>query len=108
MIRRPPRSTLFPYTTLFRSLNRKTGVTAQISTYSVVGSGNVTAYGPDLRPLSWTDGTPVAGSTNNTYGLYISRVGNGFSFTAPADTTSRTLIVHVGVGSEDQRVRNES
>src|SRR2546423_10971222 len=25
MIRRPPRSTLFPYTTLFRSLNRHTG-----------------------------------------------------------------------------------
>src|SRR2546422_8148843 len=25
MIRRPPRSTLFPYTTLFRSLNKKTG-----------------------------------------------------------------------------------
>src|SRR5438270_13622735 len=26
MIRRPPRSTLFPYTTLFRSLNRDMGV----------------------------------------------------------------------------------
>src|SRR3712207_4107816 len=26
MIRRPPRSTLFPYTTLFRSLNRSSGV----------------------------------------------------------------------------------
>src|SRR5258708_18214140 len=25
MIRRPPRSTLFPYTTLFRSLDRKSG-----------------------------------------------------------------------------------
>src|SRR2546429_2317651 len=32
MIRRPPRSTLFPYTTLFRSLeNRQTGERAQIS-----------------------------------------------------------------------------
>src|SRR3989449_2488217 len=28
MIRRPPRSTLFPYTTLFRSLDRLTGVDA--------------------------------------------------------------------------------
>src|SRR2546422_3370252 len=27
MIRRPPRSTLFPYTTLFRSLRRKLGFT---------------------------------------------------------------------------------
>src|SRR5258707_11051614 len=28
MIRRPPRSTLFPYTTLFRSLHRRGGATA--------------------------------------------------------------------------------
>src|SRR3712207_8616526 len=27
MIRRPPRSTLFPYTTLFRSLERERGIT---------------------------------------------------------------------------------
>src|SRR5258705_6786793 len=37
MIRRPPRSTLFPYTTLFRSL------------YLNDGKGNFT-------PLSWTNG----------------------------------------------------
>jgi len=29
MIRRPPRSTLFPYTTLFRSVELNTGETAQ-------------------------------------------------------------------------------
>src|SRR5690349_24263681 len=29
MIRRPPRSTLFPYTTLFRSLNHKAGLKAR-------------------------------------------------------------------------------
>src|SRR5258707_1995160 len=34
MIRRPPRSTLFPYTTLFRSLRRETG---QIARLDVVG-----------------------------------------------------------------------
>jgi len=28
MIRRPPRSTLFPYTTLFRSILEKTGATS--------------------------------------------------------------------------------
>src|SRR3712207_8658965 len=32
MIRRPPRSTLFPYTTLFRSLHRVCGRTEKIST----------------------------------------------------------------------------
>src|SRR3712207_7231076 len=30
MIRRPPRSTLFPYTTLFRSLARRSGVSADL------------------------------------------------------------------------------
>src|SRR5258708_12888285 len=31
MIRRPPRSTLFPYTTLFRSLMEKTGETVHLA-----------------------------------------------------------------------------
>src|SRR5438034_8745268 len=43
MIRRPPRSTLFPYTTLFRSCSRfaASGVTAWAATYSeMVNVGN--------------------------------------------------------------------
>ncbi len=35
-------------------------------------------------------------ATNNTHGFYINGAGNGFSFTAPADTSTRTLMVHVG------------
>src|SRR5471032_3572190 len=35
MIRRPPRSTLFPYTTLFRSLERRT------LAFAVLSSGNL-------------------------------------------------------------------
>src|SRR2546430_7776225 len=31
MIRRPPRSTLFPYTTLFRSLHRRSGIQQQLA-----------------------------------------------------------------------------
>src|ERR1035438_8444986 len=37
MIRRPPRSTLFPYTTLFRSVLRRT-FAMQLNSSSVVGS----------------------------------------------------------------------
>src|SRR2546421_7089866 len=37
MIRRPPRSTLFPYTTLFRSLSCVTRVTAEIESCFVHG-----------------------------------------------------------------------
>src|SRR3712207_8077245 len=39
MIRRPPRSTLFPYTTLFRSLNVEDLL-----------SGNFTSYPEEVRP----------------------------------------------------------
>jgi hypothetical protein len=78
------------------SLNRKAKVTAQLSTYTVVGSGGVRTYNNDPRGLSWTDGTPTASSTNNRNGVYINGVGQGFWFTAPADTTLRTLVVHVG------------
>jgi hypothetical protein len=78
------------------SLNRKAGVTAQLSNYSIVGSGTVFSYNNDPRPLSWTDGNPSASSSNNTNGVYINGTGQGFSFTAPADLTQRTLVVHVG------------
>src|SRR5256885_12282081 len=38
MIRRPPRSTLFPYTTLFRSFSALGDVVKQILSFSYVGS----------------------------------------------------------------------
>ena len=76
-------------------LNRKNGVTALISNYTVVGSGSVISYNNDPRPLSWTDGAPaVTGSNNN--GLYINSLGNGFSVTAPADASVRILTIHLG------------
>src|SRR2546422_3565434 len=43
MIRRPPRSTLFPYTTLFRSINAfSSKVIGSLSTANMVGVMNVT------------------------------------------------------------------
>ena len=78
------------------ALNRKAGVAPRISNYSIVGAGTVTPFGDDLRTLSWTDGAPTASDPGNNNGLYISGVGQGFSFTAPADTLQRTLVVHVG------------
>src|SRR5437667_2500114 len=43
MIRRPPRSTLFPYTTLFRSL-RDTGAVVVVLMPSVGGEKEITDY----------------------------------------------------------------
>jgi hypothetical protein len=76
-------------------LNRKAGVTAQISNYTVVGSGPVNGYSNDPRALSWTDGAPTPSGSNNN-GSYINFTGNGFSFTVPADTSPRNLTVHLG------------
>ncbi|PWT79796.1 MAG: hypothetical protein C5B58_12870, partial [Acidobacteria bacterium] len=78
-------------------LNRKAAGSAQLSDYSTVPSGGTaTAYPNDPRPVSWTDGTPNASGSDNTAGIYVSGVNQGLSIQAPADTTTRTLIVHVG------------
>jgi hypothetical protein len=77
------------------SLNRKAGVTPQIGAYSIVGSRLAQTYTNDPRTLSWTDGTPAA-TGSNANGIFVNSLKNGFSFTAPADTTSRTLTVYVG------------
>src|SRR2546427_11083325 len=51
MIRRPPRSTLFPYTTLFRSPPRRhVGPPFVTARRDVMLAGNVPALGPD-RPM---------------------------------------------------------
>src|SRR5256884_3464095 len=44
MIRRPPRSTLFPYTTLFRSLAAAAGGVAHADIYSFVDGAGVTHF----------------------------------------------------------------
>jgi len=78
------------------ALNRKTGVTPQLGSYQGIGNGSILTYNNDPRLVNWSDGTPTLGSSNNADGIYISGMGQGFSFTAPADTTVRTLKVHVG------------
>jgi len=75
---------------------RKASGGSQLSTFTVVGSGSVFTYNDDPRLLSWTGGTPTASRTNDPSGSFMFGTGNGFTFTAPADTTQRTLVVHVG------------
>src|SRR3712207_7914276 len=57
MIRRPPRSTLFPYTTLFRSLH-----IAGTAWTSVFGAGLPTALQSlgNFWPFPWFNGWPFA------------------------------------------------
>src|SRR5256885_12766322 len=48
MIRRPPRSTLFPYTTLFRSLSRRRNADPRPASWAG-GSSQIRGRGPDRK-----------------------------------------------------------
>ena len=71
-------------------------MTPQLSNYTIVGTGTV-SYLQQRSPVPELDrrqsGSPAARITE--WCLY-QRSGQGFSFTAPADTAARTLMVHVG------------
>src|SRR3712207_7286903 len=62
MIRRPPRSTLFPYTTLFRSTPRAWSAPCRCPAANHIGGGR-------RRPSSWartTRSTPGTGSSRGS------------------------------------------
>jgi hypothetical protein len=75
---------------------RKASGGAQISALTQIGTATPLTYTNDQRPISWSDGTPTATGTNDLSGIQVVGVGNGFQFTAPADTTTRTLYVYAG------------
>ncbi len=75
---------------------RKASGGSQISSYTLVGNSTPTILISDSRSCSWTDGTPTATASNNKGGLSLAGASNGFTFTAPADLTLRTLTVYVG------------
>ena len=74
--------------------HKSTGGT-QISNQTTVG-GTAGQFTDSIQQMTWTDGTPTASATSSAIGIYVAGTGKGFSFTAPADTTSRTLTVYVG------------
>src|SRR5688572_31805891 len=70
MIRRPPRSTLFPYTTLFRSSERvNVPVTAEFVSINQPGS----ATWPEDYDVVWSRLTFLPGETAKTVSLTIDR-----------------------------------
>src|SRR2546425_4728985 len=68
MIRRPPRSTLFPYTTLFRSVNSNstTPTSAKTSTRAT-SSTTSSPYGPSSAPATRKPTTAGSRSLLNPY-----------------------------------------
>ncbi len=79
------------------SINRKAGGTAPLAYTVLSGTASRFGDGPALRPTHvWSDGTPTASSAGFSGGLYFPGNTASFSITAPADTTERTLKVHLG------------
>lgn len=79
------------------TVDRKAGVPPQISNYIKIGGANPSPTTRIKSAYSWNDGTPVGSISGTKSGLWLFRVGKGFEFTVPADTTQRTLKVFVGV-----------
>ena len=69
----------------------------QISTYSVIGGASVSTYNGGATSFTWSDGTPDTSASNSPTGVYVTTTGSGFQITAPADVTTRTLRVYLGV-----------
>src|SRR5687768_17678286 len=75
MIRRPPRSTLFPYTTLFRSTLRSRTSQAILCDRNKCGGEPFDTAGrprPHLMPISLTDGGDRKSTRLNSSHGYIS------------------------------------
>ena len=77
--------------------NRKANVSPQISAFTSIGSGADSQSGGGGAVVTWSDGTPVISGTNNGQGVFVPGAGNGFRFTAAADTTTRALRLYVNV-----------
>src|SRR3712207_1848818 len=78
MIRRPPRSTLFPYTTLFRSIAPQT-LTISLVTLSIAAFGIWGTLGPFWTlPTAFLRGTAAAGGI-----ALVNSVGNIGGFVGP-------------------------
>src|SRR3989449_10611844 len=73
MIRRPPRSTLFPYTTLFRS--QRANEIAFTAAYLEIPVTYLVPAGSPIRTLADVDrpGVRVAVSEKSAYDLFLSR-----------------------------------
>ncbi|MCI0539945.1 MAG: Ig-like domain-containing protein [Verrucomicrobiales bacterium] len=84
---------------LYPSFDHKANGGSQISDVTEVGVGPWEGRADETfqaRLASWSDGMPIATVTNDYGFIFTEATSGGFSFTAPADTTLRTLYVLAG------------
>lgn len=79
------------------SFDRKAGVSPQISNYTLLGNTTVRQLPDNPIGYTWSNGSPTVASAHSTTGLVIGGVGQGFQISVPADTTSKTLKLYVGL-----------
>jgi len=78
-------------------VNRKAGVTPQISDFAKLGTNAAERFTDNYTSFSWSDGTPAAAVGGTTTGVYTFGLNDGFEITVPADTSTRTLKLYVGL-----------
>jgi hypothetical protein len=76
--------------------NHRANTAEQISNFTLIGEAEVQQFGDNATGYSWSDGTPTAEGSNETAGIYVVGLDNGFEISVSADTTTRTLKVYVG------------
>src|SRR5260370_20194664 len=112
MIRRPPRSTLFPYTTLFRSLSKTMGASLDVGHIASCGYDTVDAVrklAPHLKMVHLKDVEASGGEVNVLLGKGIARIPEVMSELRKVDYRGLVAIEyeHQGPVEEDVRVEVE-
>jgi len=79
------------------SFAHKQGAKQAISTYTRIGNAPVKHFSDNPTKYSWTNGTPQVNTQGTTTGVWTYGLHNGFQITVPADTTSRTVKLYIGV-----------
>ena len=85
------------------SVNRKSVSGSMISDFQQIGTGTIESYPGDISEnrsiYRWSDGSPLISEPGTSFGVKTTTLNNGFQLSAPADTSERTLRVHVGLSA---------
>src|SRR2546422_4604733 len=95
MIRRPPRSTLFPYTTLFRSVSYLLGEVRRVLPDPRVAVESVAYTYAGVRPLSYEEGKRES-DVSRAHKVVTEAGGRFLSITGTKLTCFRSLAAQLG------------
>jgi hypothetical protein len=79
------------------SFDHKSGVTQQISNYTLLGSTNPRRFTDSDVACSWSGGTPTASAANSTTGIFFYGIGNGYRLRIPAQSSESVLKLYFGL-----------